>query len=212
MTHPSSLDLDFVALGAGRAEVALHVESCPACQAHVAQSKPTLEAAPAWAHPVRRPLWLRGGGLGFAVAAAAVLTLVVRPPPDEPLTRPKGQPSFAVWLIRGDSSSLWDGRSPLAPGDRLQLRLAGAGFTQVVVGVEQEGRWAPLYEGAVNPHGETQLPQSWLVDDRDPSMRLGVLLCDGLCPGDALAGIALERPRSATRWWSEFSFTVGSPR
>jgi len=211
MTHPSSLDLDFVALGSGRAEVVAHVDSCERCQTHVAQSTPTLEVAPAWAQVAPRPRFGLSWGLGLAFATAmALLVVFVRPMPNEPSTRAKGQPSFAVWVVRPEATTLWDGRSPLRSGDRLQLRLASAGFTQLVVGVEQGGHWEQLFEGPVNAEGETQLPQSWLVDDHDAVMRLGVLLCDGPCGEVPLLQVAREKPRAAARWWSEFSFKVGS--
>jgi hypothetical protein len=41
------------------------------------------------------------------------------------------------------------------------------GLHAAVGGVEQGGHRVQLFEGPVNAEGETQLPQSWLVDDQD---------------------------------------------
>lgn len=54
---------------------------------------------------------------------------------------------------------------PLGP--EVRAMTGERGLHAAVGGVEQGGHRVQLFEGPVNAEGETQLPQSWLVDDQD---------------------------------------------
>jgi hypothetical protein len=205
------MSLDLLALGHGSEADTAHVAGCEVCRQHVARSQPTREPLPAWAHP--RPWWSRWapGGVGLVLAAAVALVLLRAPgePPLEPQTRAKGQPSFALYVEDGGRVHLWNGVEALPPGARLQAKVNGAGFTRVLVGVETTAGWSTLYEGALAAHGETTLPSSWRVDDHDPALKLGFLLCDGPCAAGELAAEARAATRDGHRWWAPFSMRVG---
>lgn len=208
--HPSAFALDVAALGTPGPELAEHLAACARCRAHLASSAPSEAAVPAWVHETRKPWWSRLAPwpvLG-AVAASVFVALVFRAPApsdDSPdVTRAKGLPSFAIYVEHQGAVRLWDGHAPLSAGDRLQLKVAPAEFGRLVVGVETTEGWALLFEGAVKAHGETVLPESWLVDAKDRQQRLGLLLCAGACGAQDLSGAARAKVRDASRWWTEF--------
>lgn len=213
--HPSMLTLDLAALGRLDPAVQRHLQGCMRCRSMVDASSPTGEPVPEWVHdarPARRPSsfrWLAP----VLLAAMAVVGLMV-PQFQGPVheeTRAKGQPSFALYLERAGTVQLWDGQQPIVTGDRLQLKVAAAGFDALQVGVAgADGAWRVLYEGAVSPSAETMVPESWLVDDEDLTLTLGFLLCEGGCPANEVAFAAKRTPRDAHQWWSEFTLIRSS--
>jgi hypothetical protein len=209
--HPSMLALDLAALGGSDPVVERHVASCQECRARVQASAPSPEPVPVWVTAAPRPApWSLRWLVPALVAAVAAVVVVTRSEPPSS-TRAKGQPSFALYVERGGVVRLWDGQQPVFAGDRLQLKVAASGFDSLQVGVAaSDGGWRVVYQGAVDPAAETVLPESWVVDEADPSLRLGFLLCDGGCPEGEVARAATAAPRDARRWWSEFTMTRSS--
>jgi hypothetical protein len=134
-----------------------------------------------------------------------VLVVTARHTERTEMTTAKGFPSFAVWVDRGGRVQLWDGRAPFMAGDRIQLRVAAAGFRHLVVGLEEGGTWSVLYDGPVAPRGESDLPVSFRVDEQPGPMRLGLLLCAEGCGRPDLPRAAAQSPRDAERWWTDFN-------
>jgi len=170
--HPSMLELDAFALGAGRAEVATHVEGCTRCAAHVARVQQQLPV-PAWVREVeasrgraRHPAWIFRSSVLVAVALFALGTFFVRMKhrgPDEPDRGVKGMPSVAVYIKHEGVVSLWDGEGPVHAGDAVQLKVASGGYPRVTVAAVQGGTLTELYAGSAA--GEALLPRSWMVDE-----------------------------------------------
>ncbi len=210
--HPSVLALDLAALKGPDATLQRHLETCASCRAHVTAASPSTEPVPTWAQTAAGSRWrLRLPWLSAAAAVVASLVFFVTLRQPEETTRSKGHPSFALYIERGHKVHLWDGRSPVHTDDRLQLKVAAAGFSYLVVGLDTPQGWRSVYEGEVDPNAATPLPNSWRVDEKDPVVHLGFLLCHGACKPAELEAAAVERPRTSQRWWSDFSLQRSDP-
>jgi hypothetical protein len=196
--HPSPYALDLAALGGEPpVEVARHLETCPTCAGIVAARR-AAEALPAWAEKIRvapapgpvRTLADRAISTARrwrwwllplpAAATLAALVFALRPGPPGDLTdelREKGAPKVTVYVKRGDQVATWDGHSSIQPGDRLRLGVRGAGFANLsVASVEPGADPMVLFNGPVEPKGETLLPLSFRVDDGGGSEDLSIIL------------------------------------
>lgn len=205
--HPSFFVQDQWASGVDVApEARRHLEACAQCRAR-AEGLRGVEVTPDWARrikarPVRAPAlartWVWAAGAG-ALATAAVLLLLSAPPPDPPTTTIRGAPAVAVYVSRRSHVSLWDGREPLAPGDRLRVEIAGEGFTHAtVLAPDARGGLRVLHDARIDPVHKTLLAPAWRVDDAPGDETLVVVLgnrrvAPGEVPGPA------GRPR-ADRW------------
>ena len=78
----------------------------------------------------------------IAGAAAAMAVVLVAPAPPPAYVAPKGMPSVAVYLARGERSVLWNGSDALRPGDRIRLKIAPEGYSWLSVS-------ALAYDGAL---------------------------------------------------------------
>ncbi len=207
-THPSRFALDLVALGQPSVEVASHIAACEQCQAHVTEAMPATGAVPSWAHQSRRFTW---AWPLFATLCAAGLAMVVNfemTDKTTEITRAKGHPSIAVYIEHQGQVRLWDGRSTVSAGDRLQLKVAAAGFNHLAVGVADEGSdWKTAFKGPVSSTGETILPRSFQVDPDTTTLHLGLLLCDSACADEGIADATQSTPRDTHRWWTSFVLT-----
>ena len=215
MSHPSSYALDLLALGHADRPTREHLASCATCRAQVDASKPIDGPVPGWVPRTGRRAftWTRPLFAMAVLSAAVVLVVTARHSERQTeTTTAKGFPSFAVWVDRGGRVQLWDGRAPFVPGDRLQLRVAAAGFRHLVVGLEEGGTWSTLFDGPVSPKGESDLPVSFRVDERTGPMRLGLLLCARRCEHPDLSSSAAQAPRDAERWWTDFELRRGGSR
>jgi hypothetical protein len=178
--HPSHLMLDRYALDGNVSEdVRRHVTECPTCQANVEAVQRPLPV-PTWAREVatKRPLAARklfgwiAGAAGLS-AAATVALLVMRPAhrvEETSYDTTRGAPSVGLYVKRGTNVSLWDGQSPMQPGDRLRLKVVPEGLTHVTVFSPAPASTGPaptlkvLYAARVEPHRENLLPRTWEVD------------------------------------------------
>ncbi len=181
-----------------------HLRGCMTCQDYLASLRQRAAAPmPAWVSALststKRPsLWQRflralQPQLLFPVAAtaAAGLALIVATQggtgsstaklsgpsaPADPELRPKGGPSVVVFIKRGDKVTQWDGRTRLRAQDRIRLQVAGAGYSQVTVALQQPGGAQVLYSGDLPAAAPTALPVSWEVSGQGPSEVLAVIL------------------------------------
>ena len=206
--HPSFLQLDRVALGSADPEVAAHIQGCENCRAHlgrVQQSPPI----PAWVGELsktkqRRTWWL--GGLGACAAGIAVL-LMIRTPQQPADVGAKGAPSVAVYVKRGESVSLWDGRAPFAPGDALRLKISPQGFGRIAVASIQKDGITELYAGPVTTRGESMLPPSWTLDSAPGPDVLLLVFSQAPLTEDGLRRVAAQLPRTKEIWATRLTLT-----
>jgi hypothetical protein len=182
------LALDRASLGEPSAEVARHLQECSECRDYV---EGVSEPAPASGFvrvrqqlDARRRARLRAGFVLLPVVAAAAGVLVfvkVHPQPDLP-AGPLGEQGYvgtkgftSVWIYvkRGSSSELWDGKRALFAGDRLRLKLDPGQFRRVqVYSVKDASEPSLLYASDVNPGESITLPDAWEVDAEPGAERL----------------------------------------
>lgn len=192
--HPSFLALDRAALAASPGPaLADHLAACPTCRDHVTRVRDGVGAdLPGWLGQLAAPTpgprarswrWL-GGGLALAAATAIVLVVVRAPGSEVPaFTARKGAPSVAVHILRDGQVSLWDGRAPVRPGDRLRLEIAADGMHQIGVfattGAGDAVVHRPLYQAALPAQpGPALLPTAWQVDAAPGPETFVVVLSD----------------------------------
>jgi hypothetical protein len=137
--HPSTFQLDALALGADDSKTAAHVRECARCAAQLSRVQQALPV-PGWVRELgasRR----RGGGkwswlYRWAIASVVVLSaggVLVRMKPwnvDQIDRGAKGTPSVAVYIKRQGTVSLWDGQAPVQAGDGVQLKVAPRGMRE----------------------------------------------------------------------------------
>jgi len=193
--HPSYLELDRLALGApATRETAAHVAACDRCRAHLDGLGQVPALPPALRERVDGAIlrgWLAGRrGLLFGATglAMAVVALVVWKSPLRPDAPPsvapvsdgsKGLPSVWIYVKHDSELGLWDGQRPLAPGDRLRLKIDPQDLTHVDVFARDEGgarAMVPLFGGGLAPGTITTLPGAWQLDATAARQSLVVVL------------------------------------
>jgi hypothetical protein len=209
--HPSFLTLDRAALGRKTPEVATHLDAaggCERCREHLASVEVVPAPLPPWlatlqprqARQVRqvRPTWV----LPVALAASALvaLGLFMHLPAVRPATA-KGAPSIALYVKHGDSVELWDGHSPLQPGDRVRLQISADGFRYATVTAPHQEQ--PLFKGEVDPEKPALLPDSWRVDDAPGDEGLILALSAHPLEAGELEAAQSAKRRDAEIWTTE---------
>lgn len=187
--HPSFLALDRAYLGAATADVTAHLEHCPACRQHL-----ELLAAPAHVPRfVARPRasehssfrwnrWL--SAVSFGAVTLGVILFIARGEHgrarvDDPYVGEKGFRSVWIYVRRGSETQLWDGKRPLAAGDRVRLKIDAGSFQRVeVYSLSDPRNPARLYEGAISPGQTMTLPEAWEIDDSPAPEQLFVVFSD----------------------------------
>jgi hypothetical protein len=201
--------------GAGDADASLaaHLETCGRCRDYLARldaldaNRPPLRIAPSDspASPAPTPTRLRwvvplAGAL--ALAAATALLLRTRPPADgrDAYVGLKGTPAVQLLLHRDRDTQIWDGRSPLRPGDALALRVACEGMSHVAVAAPgSDARWERLSDAAC-ADGDAPLPFTLRVDDAPGDEKLAVVLSREDLDEPALRKAIAETQRTADVW------------
>lgn len=201
---------------------ALHVRDCVRCKEYLTALQHRAAAPlPAWvsARPTRPPSrWAqileslrRPSFFPVAATAAAGLALLVlvhggsggrtqpatstEPPSPAESVREKGGPVVAVFIKRGEQVLRWDGHARLRAQDRIRLQVAGAGYAQVTVALEQPGGAQVLYAGELAGAAPTALPGSWQVSAEGKSEILAVILSPQRLPAAPLDVAALRQQR-----------------
>ena len=211
--HLSNFELDVYFAGdTAGAEVAEHAASCNRCAAYLDELR-ALDADPhvqipaptvtrGSVRPLRRILGAATGAL--ALAAAVTLSLKVREPADDSYVGVKGAPAVQV-LVRGDDGThVWDGRSPVHPGDAIALHVACEQLTQFAV-VPDTAELERFAEGACSP-APTTLPFTLVVDDQPGHERFVLVLSRTHLDDATLKKVARTRTRDENVWVTAFDF------
>ena len=214
--HPSFLQLDRHALGAGDGTTARHLEACAECRAHLGRLGQPV-SPPEWVRALEdqpRSRWLRWpqlAALGALACAAVVFAMLPGRRDPEDLGR-KGSPSVAVYVKRGERVSLWDGSAPFRAGDGLQLRVMPSGFPHATVASVEGASLRRLYSASVPPEGTTLLPLSFTLDAA-PGPEVLLLVFSAGEPSDhELKNALVELPRGRRQWATRLTLAKGETR
>jgi anti-sigma factor RsiW len=217
----STFELDVYWASGRRAEPELesHIAGCDRCLAYLARLQELAEDGPPL--PVTAPVaslpdaaprtterrtrrWALPSAIGAGLALAAGVLLLVRGrPPEQPYVAAKGTPAVQVLVHRSADTWIWDGRSPVRPGDALALRIACEGLDHVAVaspGAQGLGRIAD----AECPVGGGPLPFTLVVDDAPGDEQLEVVLSREALDDDTLREAIGESRHAADVWVAGF--------
>jgi hypothetical protein len=217
--HPSFLELDRHALGAGRPETASHLAGCDSCRAHVAPVESAADV-PAWALRLEaRPprfAWpatmrLRRFGWGVTAFACVLAVWIAVGQPGKratsidgagPYVGTKGGPVLWLHVKRGDRVEIWNGSEPIHPGDLLRLTVQPDRYRHIsVFGADRTpNAYTRLYDAAVAAGQATALPFSWKVDAQPGNETLVVVLGSESVSPDQVPKILAHTDES--RQWS----------
>jgi hypothetical protein len=207
-----ALDVYWAQGRTGDASLEAHVAGCERCSAYLASldglaqssaALPVLSALPA-KRAARRP-WVMpvAGALALAAGVALALSVHLRGQPGQGYVGIKGTPAVQLLLHRDRDTHLWDGHSPLHPGDALAVRVACEGLKRVVVATPGESGWSPLSSTAC-PAGDDPLPFTLQVDSEPGDEKLAVVLSQDELDLDTLQKAIAETRRTADVWVSSF--------
>lgn len=189
-THPSFLALDRAHLGHASLEVTAHLDGCEACRLYVEspESPATSTGFAAVRDVIEQQRRFRFPRFfAFASLAAAtcglVLVLTQRTPretrDEQSYIGVKGFRSVWIYVKRGTETELWDGKRPVASGDRLRLKVDFGGYRHVAIySLDDVGRATRLFAGGRTQGQNFTLPDAWEVDDSSEPERLFVIFSD----------------------------------
>lgn len=225
-----AIDLWWVSGQAPDGAIASHLADCAQCRAYVA----SLEGLAVDAWPVgrrgasavarrghvRRPwAWAVGG-----VAAAASLAIVVmarpRPQDEGAYVGAKGTPSVELLVRRGDATSIWDGQSPVRPGDTLALRVACEGLGHIAVAAPRDdgparaaGTWARVVDASCSADPSEPLPFTLVVDGSPGQEHFAVVVSRAALDEVRVQSAVEARTRTRDTWTVRFNLPkVGATR
>jgi len=190
-----------------------HIAGCARCRAYLASLEleagrlpvPVVPARPDGVRPARR--WALPSAVATGLALAACVLLLVRGRPTEPgYVGAKGTPAVQLLLHRQSDTWIWDGRSPVRPGDALALRVACEGLDHVAVAAPGAQGWARLSDAPCPGPGEA-LPFTLVVDDQPGDERLAVVLSRDVLDDESLRRAVVEERRASDVWTVAFLLT-----
>lgn len=214
--HVSAFTLDvFWASGRPRdSAIEEHIAGCRRCRAYLATLDALRDAGPATGPPLpsalhsSRPRIVARWGwsaAGAVALAASVSLFLVRGwhPATTRYVAAKGVPGVQVLVHREGGTHVWDGRSPVRPGDLLALRVACEGLEHVAVASPGPTEWARLSNAACPRQGEP-LPFTLVVDAEPGDERLAVVLSREQMDDRGLRRAIAEAQRTEDVWVADF--------
>jgi len=188
MNHPSFLALDRAHLGAATHDVVAHLEQCGACREYL-ETLATTELAPSSAlrqqaldrkkSPIPRSGWLAAAALAATFCGLILFIGPDQPPAtraDEAYVGEKGFRSVWIYVRHGTETQLWDGKRPVAAGDRVRLKIDAGSYHRVeVYSLSDPQHPTRLYESALTPGQNLTLPDAWEIDDSPAPEQLFVV-------------------------------------
>jgi hypothetical protein len=194
----STFALDvFAASGkSGDPVLAEHVAGCARCRAYL----DGLDTLAASAPPISRRRRRWGVPAAFALAlAAGVAIFIATKRKDDYVGIKGGTPAAQILLHREKTTTVWDGQTPVRPGDALALRVACEGMKHVAVAAPSGGGWGALSRAPCT-EGDAPLPFTLRVDDAPGDESLAIVLSKGELADEALGAAIAENRRAADVW------------
>jgi hypothetical protein len=194
------------------AAVEAHLARCERCQGYLANLDSLQAKAPrppfVGARPVMpRRRWALPVAAASALALAAGFFLLLRGRPADTEASSyvgvKGTPAVQLLVHRDRETRLWDGRSPVHPGDALALRVACEGLKRVVVAAPGREGWERL-SGTACPEHDEPLPFTLKVDREPGDEHVVVVLSQDDIDERTLQRAIAESRRTADVWVVSF--------
>lgn len=193
-----------------------HVASCAQCRAYVDALEKLAADVPPALDPARivtsSPSASRRRGrnvLRFAAPAAAALALAAsvalfvrrEPASDGSYVGAKGAPAAQVLVRRNAKAEIWDGRTPIRPGDALAVRVDCERWTRVAVAAPRASGddWTRVF-AAPCAKSNTPLPFTLVADEAPGDERFAVVFSDAELDDARLASAAARAERSRDAW------------
>jgi hypothetical protein len=219
--HPfSTFELDVYQASGKPPDVRIeeHLRGCAQCRAYVEHLDALASAPPpSWALPERTHRRVHWGLLRkpwiapLASAAVLVIGVVVW---NKSVSRVagsyvgvKGTPAVQALVHSGDQTRIWDGRTPVHPGDAIALRVDCQGFSRVVVATgSTPSTTVRLFEDGC-PNGPGPLPFTLIPDDQPGEERIAIAFSDQPLDDKSLtAAIAGSSAPSSGVWVERLTF------
>ena len=209
-----TLDVYWAAGRSGDPALGGHVAGCARCSAYLAgldaleANSPPLPSRPA-PMPAARPRWIvpLAGALALAAGIALYVTTRTGTGTDvkDDYVGLKGTPAVQLLVHREHETRIWDGHTPVRPGDALALRVACEGMKRVAVAAPASGTagWVRLSSTACED-GDAPLPFTLNVDDAPGDEKLAVVLSRDELDEDTLQKAISEGRRVANVWVVSF--------
>jgi len=208
--HLSTFELDvWFADGKPAGDVAQHVTSCERCFAYVDE----LDALAGDGVALRAPPPPRVSSLrrfvaptvtGLALAAGIALFVGTRSGADETeYVGTKGTPAVQILVRRDGTTRIWDGRSPVHPGDAIALHVVCEGLGWAAVAAETAAGMARLSDGPC-PSVASTLPFTLVVDGEPGRERFSVVLTKSRVTDARLGELVQQKTRDREVWVSSF--------
>jgi hypothetical protein len=192
-----------------------HVAECERCRAYLvsldalaADAPAPPSALPAHANAALRlaphasgnpRAWALPAFGAMALAASIVLLARTASRPSNGYVAMKGTPAVEILIHRDQATGVWDGRSPVRPGDSLALRVACEGLHVVAVASPGPAGWRRLSETPC-PTSGAALPFTLVVDDQPGDEQLAVVLSQDRLD-DALLSTAIGGTERDAEVW-----------
>lgn len=217
--HVSTFELDLHFASGKPADSAVegHLATCTRCRAYVSSLDALSDAASARADApgaglrtagtppaLSRPRWRVPSALaaGLALAAGVFFWMRARPGTED-YVGAKGSPAVQVLVHRGVATWVWDGRTPILPGDALALEVACEGLDHVTVASPTGAGWTRIKEVDC-PASRGALPFTLVADDAPGSESFDVVLSHGAVSDAALQSAIAENRHAADVWVDAF--------
>jgi hypothetical protein len=157
--------------------------------------------------PARRPRLRLVAPVAGALALAAAIALVVRSRPvDDPdYVAAKAAPAVQLLVRSNGATRVWDGVSPVHPGDAIAIHLACERLDRFVVASETPSGLARLSDGAC-PRTPSPLPFTLVVDDQPGRERFSVVLTKERLEDEQLRRHVRDNTRARDVWVTAFDF------
>ena len=193
-----------------------HLEACARCRSYLesldavgAVSPLTLEptsqqpSAVQRSHPHR--VWAYATAASFTLLTGiwAGSRLHEAAPSGSGYVGVKGAPAVQLLVHRASDTHVWDGRSPVQPGDALALRVACDGFPKLAIAAPAERDWKRLSQVEC-PGRDSALPFTLIVDGQPGSERFAVVLSRNALDDAGLARAIADKPKTSEAWVVEF--------
>ena len=109
-------------------------------------------------------------------------------------------------LVRAEGSTrIWDGRSPVHPGDAIALHVVCEGLAQITVAAETPSGVARLSDGPC-PSVPSTLPFTLVVDGEPGRERFSVVLTRARVDDARLRELVQRQARDHDVWVASFDF------